>query len=308
MAGSRPSRQMPDLPDSLSEPQRALLADIVDALSAVPGVLAVALGGSHVRGFATPESDVDLGIYYRRQQPFDISALRGAASTLARGQGSALTPLWEWGPWVNGGGWLRIAEQSVDWIYREFEQLEEVLVDAMAGDFSLHYGQQPPAGFHSYTLLGELGVCLPLWDPEGRLAALTEQVRSYPAALADQVIASGLRQVDFALMFARAGAERADVPYTVRCLSRIVTYLDQVVFALNRAWFINDKTVSREIAGFERVPAGYGNTLSRVLGAPGLDAASLALSVERVDELYEHVLEFAPGVYTRIFAAGKPEA
>lgn len=297
---------MADLPPSLSAVQREILANTVDALSVLPEVMALALGGSHARGLATPESDLDVGIYYRRERPLDVYALQAVASRLAPGQEGALTPLWEWGPWANGGAWLRIAEQPVDWIYREVEQIEEVLAETLAGRISLHYGQQPPAGFHSHTLLAELSVCLPLWDPEGRLAALAERVDSYPPALAETVIAPGLRQADFALMFARAGAERGDVAYTVRCLSRIATYLDQVLFALNEAWFVNDKTAALEIARFTRAPAGYGAELAAVLGAPGQDAGSLTQSVARMDALYASVLAFAPTAYARIFGGGKP--
>jgi predicted nucleotidyltransferase len=38
-------------------------ADVAARLIAVPGVAAVVLGGSCARGTATPDSDVDLGLY-----------------------------------------------------------------------------------------------------------------------------------------------------------------------------------------------------------------------------------------------------
>jgi predicted nucleotidyltransferase len=36
---------------------------VAGRLIAIPGVVAVVLGGSRARGTATPESDVDLGLY-----------------------------------------------------------------------------------------------------------------------------------------------------------------------------------------------------------------------------------------------------
>jgi predicted nucleotidyltransferase len=41
------------------------LTRLADRLTSVPGVVAVLLGGSRARGDQVPESDVDLGLYYR---------------------------------------------------------------------------------------------------------------------------------------------------------------------------------------------------------------------------------------------------
>lgn len=43
------------------------LQRLADTVLEVPGVRAVMLGGSRARGDHTPESDVDLGIYYERE-------------------------------------------------------------------------------------------------------------------------------------------------------------------------------------------------------------------------------------------------
>ena len=43
--------------------------DIAGRLGEVPGVAAVALGGSWARGEARPDSDVDLGLYYSPDVP-----------------------------------------------------------------------------------------------------------------------------------------------------------------------------------------------------------------------------------------------
>lgn len=51
------------------EALRALAARLTE----VTGVVGVLLGGSRARGDHTPESDVDLGVYYRA--PLDVAAL-----------------------------------------------------------------------------------------------------------------------------------------------------------------------------------------------------------------------------------------
>lgn len=61
----------------------AHLEEMASALVAVEGVEAVALGGSRTRGTHQPDSDFDLGLYYRL--PLDLVGLRLLAGALARG-------------------------------------------------------------------------------------------------------------------------------------------------------------------------------------------------------------------------------
>ena len=59
-----------------------LAEDIAERLGEVRGVAAVALGGSWARGEAHPDSDVDLGLYYRPDDPPAIGVLRRLAQDL----------------------------------------------------------------------------------------------------------------------------------------------------------------------------------------------------------------------------------
>jgi hypothetical protein len=55
--------------------KRDLVEAIVAALSRVPDLCVIALGGSHARGNNRPDS-VDIGLYYRSASPFDIKLIR----------------------------------------------------------------------------------------------------------------------------------------------------------------------------------------------------------------------------------------
>jgi hypothetical protein len=35
----------------------------------------------------------------------------------------------DWGPWVNGGAWLRVEGVAVDWILRGLDRVEQVWAD-----------------------------------------------------------------------------------------------------------------------------------------------------------------------------------
>jgi predicted nucleotidyltransferase len=52
--------------------KKALLDRAVDSVAKVPGVVAVALGGSHARGTQTPQSNLDIGLIVERPRRFAL--------------------------------------------------------------------------------------------------------------------------------------------------------------------------------------------------------------------------------------------
>src|SRR5260370_35328780 len=102
----------------------ALLRRLVVALSAVPGVEAIALGGSRARGTAMATSDYDIGLYYRANRAIDVAALGKVAAALDdRGAEASVTPIGGWGPWIDGGGWLAVGGGRVDLLYRDIDRV-----------------------------------------------------------------------------------------------------------------------------------------------------------------------------------------
>jgi hypothetical protein len=269
------------------------VAALAERLIAIEGVAAVALGGSHARGRARPGSDIDLGLLYAEAQPIDVGAVRALATELDSGgpaPGGGETPvvseLWEWGRWVNGGAWLHIEGTRVDWIYRAFEQVERTLEAALEGRHEVDYAQQPPFGYPAVTCLGEVAVCLPLLDPTGRLAALKGRVVRYPEPLRQTLIESNLRGMSFGLGFARKLAARGEVPGAVGCLARFANQLYQALFALERRYFVNDKTALEEIAEFDRTPRDFAARISAILAHPGATAEELGQSIDAIEALW----------------------
>src|SRR5437588_510515 len=105
-----------------------LLERITRALSQIDGIGAVALGGSWARGDADDASDFDIGIYYRPERPFSIEKLEALARELDdRHEPGLVTPYGEWGPWINGGGWLQIDGRHVDFLYRDLAKVTDVI-------------------------------------------------------------------------------------------------------------------------------------------------------------------------------------
>ena len=139
------------------EPTIRLAEDIAERLGNVTGVVAVALGGSWARGEAHPDSDVDLGVYYQPDRPLAIGELRRLAQELDdRHLPDLVTETGEWGPWINGGGWLRVAGRPVDWLYRDAGKVAATIEWGISGQTACHYQPGHPHGFHEHIYLGEV--------------------------------------------------------------------------------------------------------------------------------------------------------
>jgi predicted nucleotidyltransferase len=292
--------------NQLSPEQRELVLSVLKRLAAICGIKTVVLGGSHARGRAQPGSDIDLGILYSEAAPFSIQSLRELAEVVNDTSGPVVSDFYEWGPWINGGAWLTIGGQRVDLLYRSLEHLERVLAEAEAGRYELHYAQQPPFGFFSGTYLGEIGVCIPLFDPEGWVDGLKRRVAGYPEALRRAVVQDCLWAAELGLAaFARKFAVRCDSFGTAACLTRAVNQLVLALFALNRQYLINDKTVLEEVAEFERAPREFGPRVRKTLAHLGASSAELVAAVESITRLVRETVELTDGLYQARYALPK---
>jgi hypothetical protein len=274
------------------------VSSLAQRLGLIRGIGAVVLGGSHARGRAQPGSDIDLGLLYSEAAPFSIQSVRELAEAVNDTAEPVVTSFYEWGPWVNGGAWLTIGGQRVDFIYRSLEHLERVIAAAEAGRYELHYLQQPPFGFFNATYLGEIAVCIPLFDPEARLPALKRRVAAYPDALRRGVVDDYLFMAEFTLTaFAPQVAARSDTYGTAACLSRAVNELVMALFALNRKYPINDKTALAEATEFERAPREFGPRIQKTLAHLGTTPAELFSAVEAITELLRDTIKLTDGLY-----------
>ncbi|HET9219553.1 MAG TPA: nucleotidyltransferase domain-containing protein [Terriglobia bacterium] len=288
--------------NQLSEEQRDLVFSLVTRLGAIPGVRAVVLGGSHARRRAQPESDIDIGILYSEAAPFSISSLRALAEAVNDTASPVVTDFYGWGPWVNGGAWLTIRGQRVDFIYRSIEHLDRVIAEAQSGQYELDYAQQPPFGFFSATYLGEIAVCFPLFDPDGCVELLKRRVAEFPEALRRAVVQDYLWQAEFALVtFAPKVADRGDAFGTASCLSRAVNQLVLVLFALNRRYLINDKTALDEVEEFEHAPREFKQHVHQTFSMLGSSPSELKIATARIMQLHRETASLAGGLYVPRF-------
>jgi hypothetical protein len=229
------------------------LDEMAARLAEVPGMVGVVLGGSRARNAHTPESDIDLGLYYR--PPLDIAALSGLAREMA-GPDARVTEPGEWGPWVDGGGWLTVDGSAVDWLYRNLDRVERAWSDAEQGRYAFHAQAGHPLGVPDFAYPGELALGVILADPSGALTELQCRTRVFPPALAERLIA-GLWEADFLAGIARKAISRGDVSYLAGCLFRLVGVCTHALHGAAGRWLINEKGAVAAAAALPGAPARF---------------------------------------------------
>jgi predicted nucleotidyltransferase len=258
---------------------------IATRLGQIDGIVAVALGGSWARGTAGPDSDVDLGIYYRPAQRPSLAALRRLAQEIDdRHLPDLVTNFGEWGPWINGGAWLQIDGQHVDWLFRDLDRVAHAIDECRAGQPTCDYQIGHPHGFHSHIYMGEVHVCRALHDPTGAVAQLKTLTAVYPAALRQVLINRYLFEAQFSIDIARTPAQRGDAAYVAGCLFRCVACLVQVLCALNEEYCLNEKGAVALIETLRLHPDGFSATVGqalRELGPSGVDRMATLVDATR---------------------------
>jgi hypothetical protein len=268
-----------DMPD-------LLLEGVSAALAAVPGVVAVVLGGSRATGAAHASSDTDIGLYFSEHAGFDVDRLRDVVGGLVDEPAAAqVTEVGGWGSWIVGGGRLTIHRIKVDLLYRPIESVEKVIRDCCEGRVSMDYQPGHPHGFCSAIWMGEVALCRPLTDPERELARLKAMTTPYPEALREALIRRFQWEILFSIQNGQTAVPRSDETYIAGCTFRMLACAAQVLFALNRLYLVNEKGA---LAAAAQLPLTVDNLAERVksvwqaIGIRAFDAALAELkSIER---------------------------
>ncbi|MFD5036511.1 nucleotidyltransferase domain-containing protein [Streptomyces sp. NPDC058377] len=245
------------------------VAAMASRLTRLPGIEAVALGGSRARGTHRPDSDWDLGVYYRGAP--DLDALTALASDVQGAPAEVAGP-GGWGPWVNGGAWLTVDGVAVDWILRDLDRVESVWSDCREGRYEVGIQPGHPLGFWSPCYVGEVALGQVLEDPRGDLASLQEAVRAYPEPLR-RALTGAVWEADFSVASARKSAPSGDTLHVSLCLARAFGVLAQALHAHHRVWCLNEKGALASAAALPGTPADFAARVSEALR--GLDAAAV---------------------------------
>jgi predicted nucleotidyltransferase len=214
---------------------------IADGLRAVPGVTAIALGGSRAAGTHRPDSDWDFSLYYRGQ--FEPDDLRRT------GWPGQIFPLGGWGGGVfNGGAWLRVDGIPVDIHYRYLNDVEFRLAEAREGRFRIERLPFHLAGIPTYIVVAELAVHVMLY---GDLPV----PGPYPAKLRESARKRWLADARNSLDYARsAHAAHSHLTETACAIALALVQAAHAILATRGEWVTNEKTLL-DRAGLRRADA-----------------------------------------------------
>ena len=260
----------------MSQQLPQFIHQVVNRLQTIQGIAAIALGGSRARGNHTQKSDVDLGIYYLPENPLELIALNHLASELDDShRANLITSIGEWGRWINGGGWLQIEGVPVDFLYRDLAQVSRVIDDCHVGQITIDYQPGHPHGFVSSIYMGEVALCLSLHDPYGVLDGLKAKTTPYPIRLKQTTINTFAWEISFSLIIAEKAIARGDIAYAAGCCFRSVACMNQVLFALNEEYLLNEKGAVAVANSFALCPQGYQERVESAFALLAVDAKSI---------------------------------
>lgn len=277
------------VPTELPEPASAL-ARIRDGLATLPGITGIALGGSRARGVACPDSDIDVGLYYDPATRPDFDLILAAAADLDdQGEPAGHGSYGEWGPWINGGVWLVVDGIKTDILLRDQTRVEKVVRDAAQGMVTTAYQPGHPHGFVSTIYAGEVCHNLSLYDPQGRLADLRALVSPYPDVLLEATVNQFGWEAGFSLDNARSPARRGDLVQVTGLLYRAVVCLNQMVFAHNGRFVLNEKGALAEASGMPRAPRDYQARVEAALTGLSIAPDVLQAAIDSLREIYDEL-------------------
>jgi predicted nucleotidyltransferase len=246
----------------------AFLDATADRLAALPGVRAVALGGSRARGSHRPDSDWDLALYYRGA--FDPADLR------AVGWEGEVGEIGGWGGGVfNGGALLTVDGRRVDVHYRDLDDVEYRLAEAEAGRFDIEPLMFHLAGIPTYLVVAELAINTVLRGDLPRPA--------YPEPLRRAACERWYGTATATLAYAEAGhAPKGALTQVAGAIALAATQTAHAVLAARGEWVTNEKGM------VER--AGLGET-DVLLGGLRPDPEALGRAVAEAGTLFGQAVD-----------------
>jgi hypothetical protein len=287
---------------NLPPTKRKTLNDIVNNLKSIDNVIAIVLGGSYATGNATDTSDIDIGIYYFNDNPFDIGSIKSVAEKHAIDNNPTVTGFYEWGPWVNGGAWIQTASGKVDFLYRNIEQVRSTIEKAQHGEWENSYEQQPPFGFSSVMYLAETKSCIALHDPGKIISNLKIAVRDYPPKLKESIIRLSLWHAEFTIWHADYFHKKNDVYNIVGCLARTVKNIVTVLFAINEMYPISDKRAIDILEKTNKKPSSLTEKIENILC---VNKSSIGNNILLLKSLFDETVQLTGAAYKPFYNLGE---
>jgi predicted nucleotidyltransferase len=255
---------------------------VVEKLSAVPGVVAIALCGSRARGSATPTSDFDVMVFSDTKGSTDKDKMAKALAELGPiNEKSIQKPVPD----------FIVEGHKVELFFRYVDQFAAEVARSKTGQFKRSFNPLHTLGFVSTVVVSYLAYCKPLWDPDGKLQRLIDSVHPYPEPLRKKMIDTFLTDAKLTLMQAQKVRSVQDLVYLIGIYGRMMPSWSMVLFAANRRYPIIDKDQRSLVPALPNVPQNFEFRRKSILRA--LAAGELKEALEEANKLHTEVAAVA---------------
>jgi len=175
----------------------------------------------------------------------------------------------EWGPVVNGGGWLTVAGLPVDVLFRDLDTIKVWLREAEQGRFEVCVQSGYVVGAPTYLPVGELALCKPI---TGELPRPT-----FPSALAAAARSGWQGRASVSLLFAHGRARLADVVCCTGMLTDAILCTAHARLAWRREWVLNEKRLVEHVGlgVLQSALARPGGTIEELLATVAIVTGAL---------------------------------
>lgn len=270
-----------------------ILTQIIHTFNGVAGIDAIVLGGSHATGTANKDSDIDIGIYYD-ETSFDLTSFRQKAVSLDdEHRINIITDTGEWGPWINGGGWLKIDGIAVDILFRDTRKVITVIDDCIDGRISIDYQCGHPFGFVNSIYMGEVAYCKILSDNSSLIPEQKKRLAEFPEIYRKAAIDKFLWECGFSEQCGRKAIGKGDILYAAGSLFRCAVSLLQVLYAVNGIYMLNEKgsleRLRRQTGAY--IPKDFANDLESALS--GLTKNTVQDCFDKIQVQYNKIFSYS---------------
>lgn len=280
----------------------ATIKKIVNTLKNVNGIHAVVLGGSRARGNFTEKSDIDIGIYYGDSSQLDLDELSRIATQLDdTHRENIITNIGEWGPWINGGGWLTIEGTATDFLFRDLTKVSAVIEDCLKQNIEIYYQPGHPHGFVNSIYAAETFYCKTLWDSKDYLEKLKVKLNPYPLAIKIGTINKFLWEAEFFSGIADKSLSRKDIVYTTGCLYKVVACLIQIIFALNETFLMNEKGALLITDTFQLIPNDFRGKIEGLFYSFTTEPKNAKNHIDQLMDVVKEVRKLCEAIEKKIY-------
>ena len=114
----------------------------------------------------------------------------------------------------------------------------------------MHYQTGHPHAYVNVMYRGELASCKVLYSKDNDFSKLKEDAEYYTDSLKRALIAFFSFEAKFSCDLAKSYSQNNDVYYIVGHLFRSISALNQVLFAMNQTYCLNEKKATLRIGGY----------------------------------------------------------